>query len=168
MASLTQRRFEKAKHILDKYHKQLHETGQYSTSAFEKELRDCWGIGYQELKAVIIDLSKKETYRYLAARYMESGCPGVVMEFKRTLAEMYGIKSYDHSPDREEKRKAFWQTMNAPDAIDREVETAEELLASLERIRQDARGQELADVKKKIAECNATLRRLWKRQDSLE
>jgi hypothetical protein len=112
MANLTQRRFEKAKPLLDKYREQLHSTGHTSAEDLEHELRECWGVGYQELKQIIIDLSKRDHYRYLAACYMEnSNAPCVIEEFKAVLAAMYGIKSYDHAPDREEKQRAFWQTM---------------------------------------------------------
>ena len=112
MTSLTQPRFDKAKAILDKYREQLHSTGHISAGDFEHELRECWGIGYHELKDVIIDLSKRGHYKYLAARYMEqSNVPGVVSEFKKVLAGMYGIECYDASPDRKEKQEAFWQTM---------------------------------------------------------
>jgi hypothetical protein len=73
-------------------------------------------VGYQELKQIIIDLSKRDHYRYLAAHYMEnSNATGVVTEFQGELAAMYGIRSYYHAPDREEKQKAFWQTMNQGD-----------------------------------------------------
>ena len=108
MARLTERRFEKAKAILDKYREDLHRTGSISAGILEKELRDCWDTGYQELKGIIIDLSKRDHYRYLAAYYMEhSNAPGVVAEFKPVLAALYGIKYYD-GPEREHGRKAFW------------------------------------------------------------
>lgn len=112
MASLTPRRFEAARPILDKYREQLHRTGHVDAGDLEGELRKCWNIGYQELKDIIIDLAKRDEYRYLAAYYMEhSNAPGVVTEFQGTLAALYGVESYYHAPDREEKREAFWQTM---------------------------------------------------------
>ena len=114
MASLTERRFTKAKPILDQYRDQLHTSGRISTSDLEHELRECWNIGYQELKGIVLDLSKRDHYRYLAAYYMEDGHGvGVVTEFKGRLAELYGIESYDNCPNREEKREAFWKTMIA-------------------------------------------------------
>ena len=109
MASLTDRRFEKAKPILDKYRAQLHATGRISTREFEMELRRCWNLGYQELKDIIIHLSKRDHYRYLAAYYMEDGSGvGVVMEFQPVLAAMYDIDRYDQ-PERETARKTFWE-----------------------------------------------------------
>jgi hypothetical protein len=111
MYRLTERRFTKAKPILDQYRKQLHDTGSILTRDFEMELRKCWKIGYQELKSIIIELSKQNRYRYLAARYMESGSSGVVTEFQSTLAKMYGIKSFYHSPEKDSKRQAFWKKL---------------------------------------------------------
>ncbi len=109
MAHLTERRFAKAKIILDRYRKQLHENGSIPTSLFEKELRECWNnMHYQALKGVMIDLAKQNRYRYLAAYYMDhSNGAGVVVEFQRTLADLYGLDYY-HSPERASKREAFW------------------------------------------------------------
>jgi hypothetical protein len=111
MYRLTERRFAKAKPILDKYRKQVHDAGRGAASGLERELRECWDIGYQELKDIIIDLSKRPHYRYLAASYMESGYPSVVSEFHRVLADMYGIKSFHHSAERESKREEFWSAL---------------------------------------------------------
>ena len=75
----------------------------------ERELRDLWGIGYQELKDIIIDMVKKDQFPEVAAYYMEhsnSGV-GVVSEFKRPLSKLYGIP-YFHHADREKKRQEFW------------------------------------------------------------
>jgi hypothetical protein len=102
MYKLTERRFAKAKPILNRYRMQLHETGFASARGLEKELRDCWNIGYQELKDIIIALSKRPYYRYLAACYMEMGYPDVVIEFQPVLADMYGSKRGD-----------FWKGLKA-------------------------------------------------------
>lgn len=116
MYRLTPRRFEKAKPILKKYRELLHRLGPTKAgfdlaANLEVELRACWNIGYQELKNIIIELSKRDYYRYLAAHYMDHPVgPGVVCEFQSPLAELYGMKSYNPDPDCEE-RKAFWQSM---------------------------------------------------------
>ncbi len=111
MASLTPRRFEKAEPILKKYREQLHRTGDTSACDLEVELRACWNLGYQELKEIFIELSKRDYYKYLAAHYMDHPVgPGVVMEFQGTLAKLYGMKSYNPDPDCEERR-AFWLSM---------------------------------------------------------
>jgi len=110
MYRLTDRRRKKAQRILDAY-KLKHDAGQpMSAKSFEKELRECWNIGYQELKDIIEDLSKIEEYTYLAAFYMENSNSGfgVVSEFKPVLAKLYGIKWYD-APERASARDQFWE-----------------------------------------------------------
>jgi hypothetical protein len=107
MYKLTERRLAKAKPILETYRKQLHTSGFMAASNLESELRKCWNVGYQALKGIMIDLSKLPRYRYVAARYMESGCPGVVTEFQRTLSELYGMDSL-LSRDKKAKKEAFW------------------------------------------------------------
>jgi hypothetical protein len=108
MATLTEARFDKTKAILDRYNERLLQTGKLDFHAFEADLKDIWKLGYQGLKQIIIDLSKREEYVPLAARYMEEGMPGVAAEFKIPLAKLYGISHY-HSEEQEEKRKAFWK-----------------------------------------------------------
>ena len=113
MYRLTERRLAKAEPILQEYRAKLHTEGAINAHGFEMELRQCWGIGYQELKSIIEDLSKIDDYVFLAAYYMEhSSAPGVVMEFKRSLARLYGIDHFDAS-DRKAKREAFWQRMES-------------------------------------------------------
>ena len=112
MYRLTEKRFQKAKLILEKYRNQLHRTGQIEAGFFERELGQCWNLGYKALKGVMRDLLKEPRYRFLAAYYMEhSNAPGVVMEFQNPLAGVYGI-SYYHSKDREKKKAAFWAKMS--------------------------------------------------------
>lgn len=107
MANLTDRRFDEAKLILDRRRKTLLETGFLDAHGLERELRQLWGIGYQALKGIMIDLSNMDDYVLVAAKYMESGCPGVVSEFKPTLAKLYGIRYY-HAPEMAENRQEFW------------------------------------------------------------
>lgn len=115
MASLTEPKFKKAKHILDKYNEQLHRTHELHDTQLEHELREIWGIGYQELKGIMIDLSRLPDYQLLAVRYMESGFPGVVSEFKSTLAKIYGMEDFDiDRNEREQFRKRFWERQFGP------------------------------------------------------
>ncbi len=107
MASLTENRFNKAQPIFDRYTRILLETQHLPFPEFEKELKELFGMGYQELKGVMIDLSKKTEYVLLAARYMEEGYPSVISEFKHHLATLYGVENF-HGPDRDEKQKEFW------------------------------------------------------------
>ena len=108
MATLTANRFQKAKPILDRYNQRLLETGQLDFSAFEGELKAAWGLSYQGLKRIFIELSKRDEYVALATRYMEEGTPGVAAEFKIPLAKLYGIAHYD-AKEREEMKKKFWK-----------------------------------------------------------
>ena len=41
----------------------------------------------------------------------DSSGMGAVSEFQPILADLYGITSYFHSEDRDEKRKSFWERM---------------------------------------------------------
>lgn len=111
MARLTDRRFEQAKPILDRYRDKLAQSQNHSFHAgfLEKELRELWRMGYQELKGVMKDLSRRPGYTHLAAYYMEhsNAGSGVAEEFKDTLAALYGVRHY-HADDREEKQRAFW------------------------------------------------------------
>lgn len=76
--------------------------------AFEGELRELWDLGYQEIKGVIVDLSEHGRCEQVAAYYMQhSNAPGPVFEFKRRLAELYGIKRYD-SEERVAKQNEYW------------------------------------------------------------
>ena len=109
MASLTAKRFEKAKPIFDKYKAKLLDTEDVDIPAFEMELKAVFDMGYQELKQIIIDLSKRPEYEMLAVKYMEEGTPGVVSEFKQHLATFYGMDYYDSSiAERETKQKEYW------------------------------------------------------------
>lgn len=109
MYKLTESRLKKAEPVLERYRAELIEVGCFSASAFERELRDIWKIGYQDLKDVMLDMYREhDRYQHVALHYMEhSSSPGVVTEFKRTLAEAYGIRSYDHG-DRANAKAKFW------------------------------------------------------------
>jgi hypothetical protein len=112
MYRLTQRRKEKALDILDRYTKCLHDTRSMDAAWLERELRDVWGLGYQTLKGIMIDmLANHHEYAHLAAYYMEhSNGPGVVSEFQVPLARLYGITSWYHDDSKEQKRQEYWKT----------------------------------------------------------
>ena len=108
MYKLTPRRLEKAKDILEHYRETLFLRFTYNTDQFEKALRECWNLGYRELKDIATDMLKHERYKHIAVYYMEhSNLPVVVSEFKPVLAKVYGIQCY-HAPDLKQKREAFW------------------------------------------------------------
>ena len=113
MYKVTSRRLAKAEPILDQYRAELHRRGTIDVHAFETALRDCWNVGYKEMKDLAEHLSKIARYRYLAAYYMENSNGSrqlVAAEFKDVLAELYGLDWYD-AKDREPRRKKFWVTM---------------------------------------------------------
>ena len=107
MAHLTEIRFAKIKSVLDRYRDTLQRTRRLEATVFERELRDTLNMGYRDLKTLIIELSEREGYEHLAARYMESGVPGVVSEFQGRLAELYGIDHF-HAPEKEQMKQAYW------------------------------------------------------------
>ena len=106
MANLTVRRLEQAKEILDRHNASFLESHYLDERGLEMELRELWGLGYQELKGIMIDLSKEQEYSLLATRYMETGFPSVISEFKATLANVYGLPTF-HVADLEAKKKEF-------------------------------------------------------------
>ena len=109
MYRLTDIRFQKAEHILDKYRKLLHENFQYDTGLLENELRECWDVGYQELKSILKDLIKKQPkFLHLALYYMQFLGHSPVAEFKSTLVTHYGADRYG-TDDFKAKQKAFWE-----------------------------------------------------------
>lgn len=117
MLSLTPHRFKKAKPILDRYRDTFQSTQQLNAKALEQELKDSLELGPQVINTIMIDLLSKKEYVLLAARYMESGEPNVSLEFMIPLAKLYRVKPY-HSPDREEKKRAFWKQALEKDAHD--------------------------------------------------
>ena len=117
MYKVTQPRLTKAQPILERHRAELHRSGTTDAQAFEMTLRECWNVGYQEMKDLATDLLKHERYRFLAAHYMENSNGSrqrVAMEFKDDLAKLYGIRWYD-AKDRDAKRGEFWATMPKED-----------------------------------------------------
>ena len=108
MYRLTERRLAKALDILEKYRAQLRKCMRFEAGCFERELCECWGVGYREMKGLAEDMLKNERYRHVAVYYMEhSNTPGVSDNFKDPLSRVYGIKWYN-DPDMPEKRDMFW------------------------------------------------------------
>lgn len=109
MYKLTKKRLQAAKPILDQFEEQLRIHRFVVVGQLESELRRLWGIGYQELKDVFIDMLKQDIYAELAVYYMENsnGGSGVVSEFQRPLAKVYGVPHYHHA-EREQKKEEYW------------------------------------------------------------
>ncbi|MGI6353818.1 MAG: hypothetical protein ACOX6W_01770 [Lentisphaeria bacterium] len=108
---LTEKRLQKATPILEEGFAFLVKTkGEaFLPRSFEYALRDCWNIGYQELKSIMLDMLRHDKYKYLAVRYMEfCDGTGVKSEFKQSLARLHGVKGYDHLTYNMD-RKPFWE-----------------------------------------------------------
>jgi len=96
MYKLTNQRRSDALSILAKYQRQMEASGRIDCRRFEKELRECWRIGFQELTDIVVALSKEDEYERIAAYYIQySGVPGPVSEFQPRLAELYGVCYYE-------------------------------------------------------------------------
>jgi len=110
MYRLTKHRKAKARDVLDRYTRQLHDTRSME-GRLELELRQLWGLGYQALKFIMIDIVVNHPeYAHLAAYYMEHSNPaGVVTEFQRPLARLYGLTSWHYDDEKDDKRAEYWQ-----------------------------------------------------------
>ena len=112
MYSLTEKRLARAKEILEKYRAELYTKRSFSVPSFERELRELWKVGYQEMKSIARDMLNKERYREVAAYYMEhsNSGTGVAAEFKLPLASLYGVRSFE-TPERERMQERFWTSV---------------------------------------------------------
>ena len=95
--------------------RQLHDTRSME-GRLELELRQLWGLGYQALKFIMIDIVLNHPeYAHLAAYYMEHSNPvGVVTEFQRPLAKLYGLTSWHYDDEKDYKRAEYWKNAFTP------------------------------------------------------
>lgn len=111
MPMLTDELLRSAEPLLEEYRAALFDVGEYGCAMLEHRLRAVWAVGYQSIGSLMIDLSEHGRYQEVAAFYMEYSDPtGVTAEFKAALARLYGVRSYDHSRNREARRIQFWET----------------------------------------------------------
>ncbi len=112
MYRLTEKRLASAETIFENYRAKLFANRCFNAQIFERELRDLWKTGYQEMKSIALQLLKNERYREVAVYYMEHSNPGtgVASEFKLPLASLYGMKLFG-APEREEMRESFWASV---------------------------------------------------------
>lgn len=108
MYKLTKRREDKALTILVESHEALVVSGAFDVHDFERKLRDCWGVGYHELYAILDDACKDERWRYVAVYYMERIMPALTMELRSALAKAYGMANQGEGSDWQVCRKKFW------------------------------------------------------------
>lgn len=117
MHKLTEKRLEKARDILEKYRTQLYEHGSFCANGLERELRGCWDTGYRIFKEIMPDIfQNRPRYKYVAAYYMQH--PKALDPcsiFKKLLASLYHLKSYD-CPERDEAISEFWERFSSDDA----------------------------------------------------
>ena len=107
MASLTKKRLEAATPILERYREKLLENGDFRIAELESELKDCWGIGFTDLKSIMPEMLKNERFRLVAVKYLEqTNGTGVPVHFQEFLCDVYGIDHFgSHVP---EAKKHFW------------------------------------------------------------
>jgi hypothetical protein len=112
MLRLTDKRLASATPILEKYRAELFANRSFNAQVFERELRELWQTGCQEMKSAALQLAKRERYREASVYYMEHSNPGtgVAAEFKLPLAEVYGLKTFD-IPERAEMQEKFWASV---------------------------------------------------------
>jgi hypothetical protein len=109
MSELTPEQFEQAKDIIEKYRDCLFRTKWMNAHSFEREIRELWQLGYQDIKELIEELSHHGRCEQVAVYYMEHSNGGrVVSEFQGRLAEIYGIDWY-YADDRPAKQAAYWE-----------------------------------------------------------
>lgn len=109
MYKLTKRREAKALAILEQAYDSLTKRGGFDAGLLERELRECWNIGYHELYDVLEDALKDERWRYVAVYYFESSRPYPTCEQKRALAKAYGVEHYGRNEEVKSSREQFWK-----------------------------------------------------------
>jgi len=107
----TECRKKKAIPILDDALSMLHKNGgSCLPPSFEKDIRECWHLGYQELKGIMIDMMDDSKYQPVAVKYMTKGA--VVSEFQRPLKKFLLISNC-HDELYENALKQYWNFFNA-------------------------------------------------------
>jgi hypothetical protein len=111
MYRLTHKRKKLARDILEKWTRELHDRRWIDARLMEHELRECWQLGYQELKDLMIDTMENHSeFAHLAAWYMEhSNATGAVVEFQGPLSRLYGLRSWYYDDERDAKHAAYWE-----------------------------------------------------------
>lgn len=94
MFKVTDRRLEKARPTLDDYVRKLDEFRKFDAGSLEKELKDIWGTGYQEIKSAIVDLYKNHggDYGRVAEYYMRHQAPAGMMN--RSFKSALGVRDH--------------------------------------------------------------------------
>lgn len=109
MYKLTKRREAKALPILERAYESLVSHGGFDVGILERDLRDCWNIGYHELYDILEDAFKDERWRYVAVYYMERIMPMLTSELRLALEKAYGISKRGPCQEWDSYRDAFWK-----------------------------------------------------------
>lgn len=110
MYKITQRREKKARPILEKAYESLVTRGRFDVHALERELRQCWNVGYHELYEILEDAFKDEKWFPVAVYYMERiSSPHPTCELRCALSRAYGLKKLVSCDKSEFAREAFWK-----------------------------------------------------------
>ncbi|MEX2217305.1 MAG: hypothetical protein WD749_00980 [Phycisphaerales bacterium] len=108
MYTLTDRRLQLIKHVLDRYRVELSAHGRFHAGSLERDLRAALDTGYHEIKDLVCQLILRREYREVAAYYMQHiGGDMVVAEFQAPLASFYGVSAYN-SPEFKQRSATYW------------------------------------------------------------
>ncbi|MBQ6247275.1 MAG: hypothetical protein IJK04_10445 [Kiritimatiellae bacterium] len=109
MYKLTPNREAKAHQILERAYASLMSRGWFDAHDLERELRDCWNVGYHELYQILEDSFRDDRWLYVSAYYMEHVHPSPTSELQHALAKAYGIPKRGANGARETYRAEFWK-----------------------------------------------------------
>lgn len=109
MYKLTQRREAKALPILDGAYASLANRGRFDVHALERELRECWNVGYHELYQILEDSFRNDRWRYVSVYYMERVQPALTMELRHALTKAYGVRRGSAKSEWDACRMKFWK-----------------------------------------------------------
>ena len=109
MYKLTKRREAKALLILEHAYKSLVINGGFEVGWFERELRDCWSVGYHELYDILEDAFKDRRWLYVAVYYMERIMYPLTSELQYALSKAYGIPKRGADRSWDSYRDEFWK-----------------------------------------------------------
>ena len=82
MYKLTPNREAKARQILERAYASLMSRGWFDAHDLERELRDCWNVGYHELYQILEDSFRDARWLYVSAYYMEHVHPSPRREWR--------------------------------------------------------------------------------------
>ena len=153
---LTFRRKEQAKDILDEYAARLRD-GE-DMNGFESRLRECWNMGYQSLKPVIVDMFENHPeYKDIAVHYMKAS-PGPPVEFRKSLDQF--LVELSHKGRELELPKDLQAELDSDIAtVQAQVRSprpkgkiVKESLSSIKRVLENASGSVAAELLKSLSQ----------------